>query len=216
VVRLYNENWYYHSCKFTSAKFRWLVKDLDAFRQNSDNATSESYRNAMTYTGFGLEAHETVLLSYVSAAFALIGILIFDFFLFRITDFETSTLIAVVLLSLLFPLAVLIYMSEYIKIHAKWMKVSSLGDMPEIISYIVMSMKLVPNMEVAIRFAASNSSRPLAKDLKKMIWNLHVREYRGIDDAILEFSNLWGKDSEYFKRALHLIKSSTSEPDEAQ
>ncbi len=216
VVRLYNENWYYHSCKFTSVNFRWIVKDFDAFRQISDNATSENYRNAMVYTGFGLEPHETVLFSYVDAALALIGILIFDFFLFRIASFEASTSMAVVLLSLLFPLAVLLYMSEYVKIHAKWMKVSSLGDIPEIISYIVMSMKLVPNMEVAIRFAASNSSRPLAKDLKKMIWNLHVREYRGIDDAILEFSNIWGKDSEYFKRALHLIKSSTSEPDEAQ
>ena len=213
---MYNENWYYHSCKFTSANFGWLVKDFDVFRQRSDNATSENYRNAMVYTGFGLEPHETVLFSYVAAALALSGILIFDFFLFRITSFEASTSRAVVLLSLLFPLAILLYMSEYVKIHAKWMKVSSLGDIPEIISYIVMSMKLVPNMEVAIRFAASNSSRPLAKDLKKMIWNLHVREYRGIDDAILEFSNLWGKDSEYFKRALHLIKSSTSEPDEAQ
>ncbi|WP_340820570.1 hypothetical protein [Methanolobus sp. WCC4] len=216
VVRLYNENWYYNGCKFTSANFRWLVKDFDSFRKRADNAISENYRNAMVYTGFTLEPHETVLFSYVAAALALIGILIFDFFLFRMTAFEGSTVTAVILLSLLFPLAVLLYLSEYIKIHAKWMKVSSLGDIPEIISYIVMSMKLVPNMEVAIRFAAGNSSRPLAKDLKKMIWNLHVREYKGIDDAILEFSNIWGKDSEYFKRALHLIKSSTSEPDEAQ
>ena len=216
MVRLYNENWYYNGCKFTSANFRWFVKDFDTFRQNSDKSTSEDYRNAMVYTGFALEPHETVLFSYVCAAIALIGILIFDFFLFRLTSFEQSTLIGVVALSLMFPLAVLFYASEYIKIHAKWMKVNSLGDMPEIISYIVMSMKLVPNMEVAIRFAASNSGRPLAKDLKKMIWNLHVREYKGIDDAILEFSNLWGKESEYFKRALHLIKSSTSEPDEAQ
>ncbi|WP_094228601.1 hypothetical protein [Methanolobus psychrotolerans] len=216
MIRLYNDNWYCTCCKFTAANFRWLLKDFDAFRQRSEKATGEDYHNAMTYTGFGLEAHETVLFSYVSAFLTLIGILTFDFFLFRVTTFEASTLRAVLVLSLLLPLGVLIYMSEYIKIHAKWMKVSSLGDMPEIISYIVMSMKIVPNMEVAIRFAASNSSRPLAKDLKKMIWNLHVREYRGIDDAILEFSNLWGKDSEYFKRALHLIKSSTSEPDEAQ
>lgn len=216
VVRLYNENWYYSGCKFASANFRWLLKDFRSFRQRAENATSESYRNAMVYTGFALEPHETVLFSYVAASLTLISTLVFDFFLFRITSFEGSTVRAIIMLSLLFPLAVLLYLSEYIKIHAKWMKISSLGDIPEIISYIVMSMKLVPNMEVAIRFAAGNSSRPLAKDLKKMIWNLHVREYKGIDDAILEFSNLWGKDSEYFKRALHLIKSSTSEPDEAQ
>ncbi len=216
VVRLYSENWYYQACKFTNANFKWLIHDFDSFRKKAEDSISESYRDAMIYTGMGLEPHETVLFSYVAATLALIGALIFDFFLFRAISFEMSTLRAVILLSLLFPLVILIYMSEYIKIHARWMKVSSLGDMPEIISYMVMSMKLVPNMEVAIHFAAGNSGRPLAKDLKKMIWNLHVREYRGIEDAILEFSNLWGKDSEYFKRALHLIKSSTSEPDEAQ
>ncbi|SFM83779.1 hypothetical protein [Methanolobus profundi] len=216
MVRLYNENWYYTGCKFTSANLRWLIRDHDSFRQQADRSISENYRNAMVYTGFSLEPHETVLFSYVVASLALIGILAFDIILFRLITFEGATIGAVIVLSLMFPLAVLLYLSEYIKIHAKWMKVSSLGDIPEIISYIVMSMKLVPNMEVAIRFAAGNSTRPLAKDLKKMIWNLHMREYKGIDDAILEFSNLWGKDSEYFKRALHLIKSSTSEPDEAQ
>ncbi|MBP1909341.1 hypothetical protein [Methanolobus bombayensis] len=189
---------------------------METFRRKATDSTSEEYNNAMVYTGMGLEPYETVLFSYVASACALVSILLFDFFLFRITSFETSTLQAVIVMSLLFPLGVLLYTSEYIKLHAKWMKVSSLGDMPEIVSYLVMSMKLVPNMEIAIRFAAENSGRPLAKDLKKMIWNLHVREYRGIDDAILEFSNMWGKDSEYFKRALHLIKSSTSEPDEAQ
>ncbi len=216
VVRLYSENWYYHGCKFISENFSWLLYDLDGFRQKAENAASESYRNAIVYTGMGLEPYETALFSYVIATIALVGILIFDFFLFRTIHFETAAMKAVIILSLLLPLAVLTYMSEYVKIHARWMKVSSLGDMPEIVSYIVMSMKLVPNMEVAIHFAAKNSGRPLAKDLRKMIWNLHVREYRGIDDAILGFSDLWGKNSEYFKRALHLIKSSTSEPDEAQ
>ncbi|MDG6244367.1 MAG: hypothetical protein QCH31_08270 [Methanolobus sp.] len=216
MISLYNNNWYYNGCKFTARNFGWLVKDFEAFRQKSENATSESYHDAMTYTGFGLEPHETVLFAYVTAAITLMGIIVFDFFILRVIYIEQAALHAVIILSFMLPLCVLIYMSEYIKIHAKWMKVSSLGDMPEIISYIVMSMKLVPNMEVAIRFAASNSTRPLAKDLKKMMWNLHVREYRGIDEAIIEFSNLWGKNSEYFKRALHLIKSSTSEPDEAQ
>lgn len=216
MVSLYNENWYYNGCKFSSANFRWFIKDFDEFRLKAQRATSEEYHNAMIYTGFTLEPHETVLFSYVAAAFTFAAMLIMDIFIFSISSFDRSTIILIALVSLIIPLLVMLYISEYIKIHAKWMKVNSLGDMPEIISYIVMSMKLVPNMEVAIRFAASNSGRPLAKDLKKMIWNLHVREYRGIDDAILEFSNLWGKESEYFKRALHLIKSSTSEPDEAQ
>jgi len=37
-----------------------------------------------------------------------------------------------------------------------------------------------------------------------------------MDAALLSFADLWGRNSEYFKRSLHLIKSSTAEPDEAQ
>jgi Flp pilus assembly protein TadB len=121
-----------------------------------------------------------------------------------------------VMITGLIPIFVLVYLSEYPKIHARFMKIHSLGDIPEILSYIVMSMKLVSNMERAISFAAANSERPLARDLRKLIWDMHVRVYTGIDDATLAFANQWGKNSEYFKRALHLVKSSTNEPDEAQ
>ena len=71
-------------------------------------------------------------------------------------------------------------------------------------------------MELAISFAAENSSRPLASDLRKLIWDMHVRVYSSMDDALIAFANQWGRNSEYFKRALHLVKSSTNEPDEAQ
>jgi hypothetical protein len=77
-------------------------------------------------------------------------------------------------------------------------------------------MKLVSNMERAITFAAENSTRPLANDLKKLIWDIHIRTYSSIDDALIAFANQWGKNSEYFKRSLHLVKSSVNEPDEAQ
>ena len=44
-----------------------------------------------------------------------------------------------------------------------------------------------------------------------------IWEYiQGIYDAIIVFANQLSKNSEYFKRALHLVKSSTNEPDEAQ
>jgi Flp pilus assembly protein TadB len=217
VVFLSNEdNWYYRGCKFTNTNFRWTVRDFPAFRKKAENAVSEDYHNAMIYTGFDLEPYETALFAYTTATFTFIFFFIFDLIVFRYVGFETIALKMLIGLSLCIPILLLIYLGEYIKIHSRWMKVSSLGDIPEVLSYIVMSMKLVPNMEVAIHFAADNSNRPLAKDLRKMLWNLHVREYRGMDEAVLEFANIWGKNSEYFKRSLHLIKSSTSEPDEAQ
>ncbi len=217
MVPLSNEeNWYYHGCKFTFRNLNWLLRDPASFRKKADKAISEEYRDALIYTGLDLEPYETAFFAYAISGLMFVSFLIADSVIFRLTSFEAVTLRITVALSLVIPLLTLVYLSEYIKIYSRWMKVRSLGDMPEILSYMVMSMKLVPNMEVAIRFAGESSDRPLAKDLRKMLWNLHVREYRGMDDATLEFANIWGKNSEYFKRALHLIKSSTSEPDEAQ
>jgi Flp pilus assembly protein TadB len=210
------ENWYYHGCKFTFRNLNWLLWDPASFRKKADRAVSEEYRDALIYTGLDLEPYETAFFAYAISGLMFVCFLIANSVIFRLTSFEAATLRITVALSLVIPLLTLVYLSEYIKIYSRWMKVRSLGDMPEILSYMVMSMKLVPNMEVAIRFAGESSDRPLAKDLRKMLWNLHVREYRGMDDATLEFANIWGKNSEYFKRALHLIKSSTSEPDEAQ
>lgn len=48
------------------------------------------------------------------------------------------------------------------------------------------------------------------------MWDIHIRVYSNIDEALIVFANQWGKNSEYFKRSLHLVKSSTSEPDDAQ
>jgi len=213
------QNWYLRACKFTSrniVRFRWLVGDIDAFAKRSEQAVSQEYKDAISFTGFDVEPFETALFSYVGALASLFTILFLDLILFRVTTFESNVLVILAVFTMAVPVIVLVYLSEYVKIHAKLMKVQSLGDIPEVLSYIVMSMKLVPNMEHAVLFAAKNSTRPLARDLKKMMWNLQIRVYSSMDDAVVDFANLWGKDSEYFKRALHLIKSSTSEPDDAQ
>ncbi|MDO9517561.1 MAG: hypothetical protein Q7J10_05860 [Methanosarcinaceae archaeon] len=209
-------NWYLRACKFTSRNFGWLVGDVDAFAKKSEQAVSQEYKDALSFIGFDVEPFETALFSYVGALGALIIALFMDVLLFQITTFESNVLVMLAVLTVAIPVIVLLYLSEYVKIHAKLMKVQSLGDIPEVLSYIVMAMKLVPNMERAVLFAAKNSTRPLARDLKKMMWNLQIRVYSSMDDAVVDFANLWGKDSEYFKRALHLIKSSTSEPDDAQ
>src|SRR3972149_597184 len=54
------------------------------------------------------------------------------------------------------------------------------------------------------------------KHLAKHSWYFVTRQYSSIDDALIAFANQWGKNSEYFKRSLHLVKSSVNEADEAQ
>jgi Flp pilus assembly protein TadB len=207
---------YVRACKTTAIQWGWVVGDPVAFSKQCEKSVSQEYRDALKFTGFDLEAFETVLFSYTGAVASLILLLGVDLILLLSSSFEKRTLFIMGILTLIIPLGVLYYLSEYVKIKAKFMKISSLGDIPEILSYIVMSMKLVPNLEHAVLFAAVNSERPLAKDLKKLIWDLNLRIYSNMDNALLSFADLWGRNSEYFKRSLHLIKSSTAEPDEAQ
>jgi hypothetical protein len=209
-------NWYIRACKTTVRQWGWAVRDPSGFSKQCEKSVSQEYRDALRFTGFDLEAFETVLFSYAGTVTTLILLLGIDLILLFSRSFEARTLSIMGILTFIIPLGVLYYLSEYVKIRAKLMKISSLGDIPEILSYIVMSMKLVPNLENAVLFASRNSERSLAKDLKKLIWDLNLRIYSSMDDALLSFADLWGRNSEYFKRSLHLIKSSTAEPDEAQ
>jgi len=209
-------NWYVRACKITARQWIWAVPDPSAFRRRCEKSVSREYRDALRFTGYDLEAFETVLFSYVGTFATLILLAGVDLFLILSRSFDARVLTIMGVLTFIIPLLALYYLSEYVKLRAGFMKISSLGDIPEILSYIVMSMKLVPNLEHAVLFAARNSERPLAKDLRKLAWDLNLRIYSSMDDALLSFADLWGRNSEYFKRSLHLIKSSTAEPDEAQ
>lgn len=209
-------NWYSTACKFTTQNFNWVVGDIEKFKKKSKDSLSQEFLDSLNFCGFEIEPYEPQILAISGALVSFILLLIVDAFLFSFSVFGSMTIAVIIITTVLIPVTVLFYLSEYPKIQAKFIKIRSLGDIPEILSYIVMSMKLVSNMELAISFAAENSSRPLANDMRKLIWDMHVRVYSSMDDALIAFANQWGRNSEYFKRALHLVKSSTNEPDEAQ
>jgi len=105
--------------------------------------------------------------------------------------------------------------ANFPKTIIRYTQIHSLGDVPEILSYLVMYLKLVPNLENSVKFAATESSTTLAQDLRKLMWDMETRVYHGIDDALTSFAELWGRWSEYFKRSLYLIRSSIHERDDA-
>ncbi len=208
------QNWYYRTCKICTKHLSWIISEK--YRKTSEKTVSREFLDALYFTGLEIEPWEVHILAYTGAVVSLLLMITLDAILFSAASYDTTSIAAAALCTAAVPLACMLYLSEYPKIHAKFMKIHSLGDIPEIQSYIVMSMKLVPNMERALAFAAENSFRPLSKDIRKLIWDIHIRVYSSIDDALIAFANQWGKNSEYFKRSLHLVKSSINEPDEAQ
>jgi len=109
-------SWYVKACKTTAKQWRWTVPDPQAFSRKCEKSVSPEYRDALRFTGFDLEAYETVLFSYVGTFVTLILLLGIDLFLLLSRSFDPKTLSVMGILTLIIPLAVLCYLSEYVKI----------------------------------------------------------------------------------------------------
>lgn len=196
-------------CRQVVKKFSPFI-DMEKFEERIKKNLSEEFLDSIVFTGIDLEPHEIIFFSYVISIFTLIFAIITSAILIMLSK-TYFTFMAVICIVILFPLLTLHFLSEYPKAKARQMKILSLGDMPEVIGYIVMYLKLIPNLENAIRFAARESKTTLGKYLRKILWDIEIRVYRGIDDAITSFADTWGKWSEHFRRAIHLIRSSVHE-----
>jgi hypothetical protein len=108
------------------------------------------------------------------------------------------------------------FIVSYPKTLVTYSKIHSLGDIPEVLSYIVMSLKLSSNLEQSLIFTVKESSNSLVCDLRKLLWDMQIRVYYSINDALTIFASKWGKYNESFKRSIFLLRSSIDEPDEAQ
>ncbi len=108
------------------------------------------------------------------------------------------------------------YFQLYPTIAAKQEQTKALTYVPEIMGYMVMSIKLVPNLERAVEFAASHGKGKIAKDFKDLIWNVQIGVYNSVSEGLDELAYRWGKYSEEFKRALMRVRASVIENSEAK
>ncbi len=82
------------------------------------------------------------------------------------------------------------------------------------ILYMSIAMKVIPNLEYAIKFAGENLTGPLARDFKKMLWDVYTGKYVSITDALDPFMEKWKRESDEFVKAIYLIKNSFFETSE--
>jgi len=92
----------------------------------------------------------------------------------------------------------------------------ALAYTPEIVNYLVMSMRLTPNLEKAVDFAASHGRGKIAEDLKTVLWRPQLGTYYSVEEGLDELAYRWGPYSDEFKHALMLIRSSVMEADSAR
>jgi len=159
---------YSNACRF-SYRALSTIATRERIEGYSERYASNDLVASLGFTGIDTTPCEVFSLSFIMAlaSFTAIAISGIAALILKLADGATAAVL--VLCMGIVPLLVFIYVSEYPKRRAAYMKVHSLGDVPEVISYIVMSMKLNPNIERAFRFAAMNSKRQLARDTQKLL-----------------------------------------------
>jgi len=213
-------HWFEQAATFAKKYFSWMLPESKNTQKKLKKYFTSKYQDNLNFTGLDVEPKDILLLAYAGAFISFIVFFIFDLLIIlsygsHIWDIDTFTILLMGAITFVFPIIIINLLANYPKTYARYIKIHSLGDIPEILSYLVMYLKLVPNLENSVKFAASESNTSLAKDLRKMMWDMEIRVYYGIDDALTSFATQWGKWNEYFKRSLHLIRSSIQERDEA-
>lgn len=99
----------------------------------------------------------------------------------------------------------------------KEMRIKASSQIILTVLYMVVSMRLSPNLERALRFAAANITGPLAWDLRKLLWDIEMGKYYSARDAMDDYIAKWKPENEEFAEALRLIRNSTTQtPDKAK
>jgi len=78
--------------------------------------------------------------------------------------------------------------------------------------YMVVSMRISPNLEQALRFASANISGPLAWDMRRLIWDIEMKKYYSASHALTDYIAKWKSENEEFAESLRLLRDSLTHP----
>ncbi|MFA5357669.1 MAG: hypothetical protein WC308_01985 [archaeon] len=111
---------------------------------------------------------------------------------------------------------IIYYIYNYPIVIADSEKNKALTYVPQIVGYLIMSMKLVPNLEKAIEFSAKHGRGKVAADFKKVLWDFQIGVYGSVSEGLDALAYNWGKYSSELKEALMRIRASVMEPSESR
>lgn len=187
-------SWYEYLCNYFGRGFKFPLKD-------------EQYKKLSEKLEFcGLDIKPGYIYT-ATITFAVMGI-IFSAILFL---FGLSTYGLVVILSFL---GFAYYLLIYPTILTRQYRIRATSDLVQVAFYLVVSLRLVPNLERALMFASSNVKGIVGKDLRKMAWDISVGKYRNADVVLNEFALKWKQENLEFYEAVNLIRASITQKKE--
>ncbi len=183
-----------------------------AFRSSGKNAKfTDAEQEAFDFLGFDVSAEEYYAVARgIQNTGMFIG-LILSAVIFVLSDVDVTIKAG---LSAVFFLAPVLASYFYKKVPFQLVeneKILALAYVPEIVNYLTMSMRLTPNLEKAVEFAANHGRGKIAEDLKKIVWDVQLGRYESVEEGLDELAYRWGSYNDDFKQALMVIRASVLE-----
>jgi hypothetical protein len=109
---------------------------------------------------------------------------------------------------------VFFYFYNYPFYLATSFRIKASSEMVLAIIYMTIAMKVKPNLEHSVEYAASNLKGPLSVDLRSLLWDVYMGKFVSIGDALDSFGEKWKRENDEFTESLSLIKTAFNESPE--
>ena len=173
-------------------------------RISPDEKTTDDLEKAIEFTGMNITP---------TAVFSLFVSTIIFFIIIAVVAMATGLLPAMMGVGLIaFGLLISYYFFRYPMNIVKAYRIEASSQVVLAVLYMVVSMRISPNLERALRFAAANVSGALSKDMRKLIWDIEMGKYYSAEQALDDYMQKWKSENEEFAEALRLVRGSLSHP----
>ncbi|MFH1105880.1 MAG: hypothetical protein V1731_01560 [Candidatus Aenigmatarchaeota archaeon] len=170
-------------------------------------STQESMGQAIEFAGLRCTPASVTSLSAIS----IVLLLMFSLTTILLEIVPVPAGLVMVVFSLLFGL----YIYNYPSTKSREFRVKASEEIVLSVVYMVIAMRLAPNLESAIKFAAVNLTGPLAKDYRKVLWDIYMRRYESAEESLKEYTNKkWKNENQEFVSAINLVVNSINEPEQ--
>ncbi len=182
---------------------------------NPDRKMKEDLEAAIAFTGMRISPGSVMSLFVCTVLlFVVLGVS------FILALFIMNSLSTVMIMSglMIIALGLLIgyYFLKYPINMVKAMRIRASSQVVLAVLYMVISMRLSPNLERALQFTVSNISGELAVDMRKLLWDIEMGRYYSANEALSDYIKKWKPENEEFAEALRLIRDSqTHTPEKA-
>jgi hypothetical protein len=116
----------------------------------------------------------------------------------------------VLIIALSIPVAIFLYI--YPLYQKKLYQMRAGSSIINMVLYMAIFMRNMPNMEGAVDFAAKNLTGPLAFELRKLMWDVQIGRYTTIYEALSEFTGKW-KENREFMESVDVLTASLDQPE---